>query len=181
MDRAERQLVLEQLDSSEGQILELVQGLTPEQWNFRESPERWSIAEILEHLVVFEKFINEVIAKVMAALAEPEKKAFAQQKEPLVLGLADSRSARLKAREVVLPTGRWPDTAEMIAELRSRRAQTVAFAAETEADLRNHFFPHIAFGDLDCYQWLLVIARHMSRHALQIEEIKANPAYPGSR
>ena len=181
MEREERQLVLAQLASSEARLLELVQGLTPEQWNFRKSPERWSIAEILEHLVVFEKFINEVIAKVMAAPAEPEKKASALEKEPLVLGLASSRNTRLKAREVVLPAGRWPNTAEMIAELRRRRAQTVAFAAETEADLRDHFFPHIVFGDLDCYQWLVVIAQHTARHALQIEEIQANSAYPVSR
>jgi hypothetical protein len=181
MEREERQLVLAQLASSETQLLELVDGLTPEQWIFRESPERWSIAEILEHLVVFEKFINEVIAKVMAAPAEPEKKAFAAQKEPLVLGLANSRSTRFKARELVLPTGRWANTAELIAELRRCRAQTVAFAAETEADLRDHFFPHIVFGDLDCCQWLVVIGQHTARHALQIEEIQANPAYPVSQ
>ncbi len=181
MKEEERQLVLAQLASSEARLLELVQGLTPRQWNFRESPDRWSIAEILEHLVVFEKFINEVIAKVMSAPAEPAKKAAAAQKEPLVLGIANSRSTRLKAREVVLPMGRWPNTAEMIAELCKRRAQTVAFAAETETDLRDHFFPHIAFGDLDCYQWLLVIGQHTARHALQIEEIQANPAYPVSQ
>jgi hypothetical protein len=54
----------------------------------------------------------------------------------------------------------------------------VKFAAETDSDLRNHFFPHMAFGDLDCYQWLVVLAQHSLRHALQIEEIKAHPAYP---
>jgi len=181
MKKEERQFVLQQLAASEARLLELVHGLTPEQWNFRESPERWSIAEILEHLVVFEKFINEIIAKVMAAPAEPEKKAVAAQKEPLVLGLANSRSTKLNAREVVRPTGRWPNTAELIAELSSRRAQTVAFAVASKADLRDHFFPHIAFGDLDCYQWLMVIGQHMARHAQQIEEVKAHPAYPTSR
>ncbi len=181
MEREERQSILQELASSEARLLELVHGLTREQWNFRESSERWSIAETVEHLVVFEKFINDVIVRVMAAPAEPEKKTFAAEKEPLVLGLANSRSTKLNAREVVLPTGQWPETAEMVVELRRGRAQTIAFAAETEADLRGHFFPHIAFGDLDCYQWLLAIAQHMARHALQIEEIKAHPAYPPSR
>ena len=44
--------------------------------------------------------------------------------------------------------------------------------------LRAHFFPHIAFGDLDCYQWLLLVGQHSLRHALQIEEIKASAGYP---
>jgi hypothetical protein len=46
MEIQERQLVLDQLASSEARLLELVEGLTPEQWSFRETPERSSIAEI---------------------------------------------------------------------------------------------------------------------------------------
>jgi hypothetical protein len=180
METHERQLVLDQLASSEARLLELVDGLTPEQWNFRETPERWSIAENIEHVIVFENFIRQTIAKVMEGPAEPDKKLLAPEKEHLVLGLAKARSTRFNAREIVRPVGRWPDRSELIAELRKTRAQTVAFAAETQADLRDHFFPHIAFGDLDCYQWLVVMSQHGARHALQIEEIKNDPAYPAS-
>jgi hypothetical protein len=177
----ERKLVLEQLASSEARLLQLVDGLTPAQWGFRETPERWSIAENIEHCIVFERFIMGAIANAMEAAASPEKKALAGTKEPLVLGLAKSRSTtKFTAREVTRPAGRWPDTAEMIAQLQSTRATTLAFAAHTQANLRDHFFPHIAFGDLDCYQWLVVLGQHGARHALQIEEIKADPAYPAS-
>src|SRR5579859_6496054 len=180
MDAQERQVVLDQLDSSETRLIDLTNGLTPEQWSFRETPERWSIAENLEHVIVFERFILGVIENALEGPAEHDKKALAAGKEPLVLGLAKARATRFNAREAVRPVGRWPDTAEMIAELRSTRARTVAFATETQADLRARFFPHIAFGDLDCYQWLVVLGQHGARHALQIEEIKADPAYPAS-
>ena len=70
----ERRLVLEQLASSEARLLELVEGLTPEQWGFRESLERWSIAENIEHCIVFERFIVGMIAKALEGAAEPEKK-----------------------------------------------------------------------------------------------------------
>jgi hypothetical protein len=183
MEAQERQLVLDQLASSEAHLLELVDGLTPQQWNFREKPERWSIAENIEHVIAFENFITDVIARVMKDSAEPEKRAYASAKEPFVLRIANDRGKKFNAREVVRPVGRWPDTAEMIAELRKTRARTLAFvteafAAENKSDLRSHFFAHVALGDLDCYQWLLVMAQHGSRHALQIEEIKADPAYP---
>ncbi len=178
MDSHERQFLLNQLAASEAQLLQLTDGLTPEQWIFRESPERWSIAENIEHCIAFEHFITDVIERSLATPADSSKKELASTKEPLVLGLAASRANRLNSREIVRPTGRWPDPAEKIAELRKARAQTIAFAAETQANLRDHFFPHIAFGDLDCYQWLLVIAQHASRHALQIEQIQADPAYP---
>lgn len=172
--------MLDQLAASETKLLALVDGLTPAQWNFRKTPERWSIAEIIEHLIAFEYFITGAIAKAMEGPGEPEKKTNASGKEPLVLGLANARATKFIAREIVRPVGRWPDRAELIAELRRARARTLAFAAGTEADLRNHFFPHIAFGDLDCYQWLVVLGQHAFRHALQIEEIKADPAYHNS-
>jgi hypothetical protein len=107
-----------------------------------------------------------------------EKKAPAGGKGPLVFGVAKSRDLKLKAREALRPAGRWPDTVQLIAELRNTRAATLAFAAQTQAELRDHFFPHIAFGDLDCYQWLVVVGQHGARHALQIEEIMADPGYP---
>lgn len=181
MEVDERQMVLEQLVSSEVRLLEVVDGLTPEQWRFHEMPERWSIAEIVEHLVLFEGFILDAIANALAAPVELGKKAQAAGKEPLVQGLADARDTKFNAREVVRPVGAWSSAAELTAEFRKARAGTVAFAAETDADLRDHFFPHIAFGDLDCYQWLVVLAQHTLRHVLQIEEIKADSAYPGPR
>ncbi len=70
----ERQLVIDKLKSSETLLLSLVKNLTPAQWNFREGPNRWSIAENIEHLVVFEHFMNEAITKCLQSPAEPEKK-----------------------------------------------------------------------------------------------------------
>ena len=179
-----RQLVLDQLVSSEVRLLALTAGLTPEEWHFHEAPERWSIAQIIEHVIVFENFIRGVVIKTLAGPAESDKMQQVAAKEPLVLGLAQGRNTeKFKAREAAQPTGRWPDTQTMLAEFHKTRAETVEFVRrtfieKTQADLRSHFFPHVAYGDLDCYQWLVVMAQHGFRHALQIEEIKANPAYP---
>jgi hypothetical protein len=178
MDAQERRVVLEQLAASEGRLLALVEGLTPAQWWFRENAERWSIAEIVEHLVVFEEFITSAVTNSMQGPAEPQKTALAGAKEPLVWGLAESRGEKLKAREATRPVGRWVDGAELVEEFRKARARTIAFAAETECDLRGHFFPHIAFGDLDCYQWVVVLGQHTSRHCLQVEEILGDSRFP---
>ncbi len=168
---------MEQLTSSVARLLELVEGLSPAQWRFREDAERWSIAEIVEHLVVFEGFITGAVTNSLQGPAEPEKTALAGAKEPLVLGLAESRGKKLKAREATRPVGRWVDGTELVAEFRKARGRTIEFAAETDCDLRGHFFPHIAFGDLDCYQWLLVVGQHTLRHCLQVEEILGLPDF----
>jgi hypothetical protein len=180
MQTQERQFAIDQLTASEARILQLVDNLTPAQWHFRETPDRWSIAEILEHLIVFENFIRATVAQVLQGPPEPEKRPLAATREGLVLSLPDTRSTKFTAREIARPIGRWPGTTELIAEFRKTRAQTLAFAAETQAPLRDHFFPHLVFGDLDCYQWLVLLGRHAYRHALQIEQVMADPKYPAS-
>jgi hypothetical protein len=180
MDPRERQLVLDQLATSEARLLELVSGLSPQQWTFRETIDRWSIAEILEHVIVFENFLKGVIARTLTEAPQPNKKPLAPAKEHHVFEIATNRTTRFTAREVTRPTGRFPNPAEAVAEFRKTRAETIAFVNEIHGDLRSHFFPHVALGDLDCYQWLVVLAQHGSRHALQIEQIKADHAYPAA-
>jgi len=178
MTASERKTLLAELASSQAQLLQLVSSLTPQQWAFHESPDRWSIAEIVEHLIVFEGFVGNAIAKALAEPPQPEKKALAPGNEPRILGLASSRHTKIVAREAARPTGRWTDPDQLIAEFRKARTQTMAFVTETNADHRSHFFAHLIFSDLDCYQWLILLSSHIARHAAQIEEIAANPAYP---
>ena len=179
MEVQERELVLQQLASSEARLLGLVDGLSEAQWTFRETPERWSIAGIVEHCALFEGFILGKIVAVIEAGPEPEKRVDVEIKEGLVMGLAQARATPFVSREIVRPTGAWSQ-AKAVAELRAARAKSVAFATETEAPLRDCFFAHIAFGDLDCCQWLLLLGQHMERHVLQVEEVMADAEFPVS-
>lgn len=173
-----RQFVVDLLTSSQANLQTALANLTPGQWSFRETPERWSIVENLEHLVLFEAFVRSAVKRALDMPAEPHKVLQAREKQPLVLDLANSRGTKFNAREVVRPTGAIKDPDEMIAAFRTARAATLQFTADTQDDLTAHFFPHIAFGDLDCYQWLIVIGQHTLRHVRQIEEIKADPGFP---
>jgi DinB superfamily len=178
MTKVEREFVVGQLRESAARLAEAVGGLTRAQADYRETLERWSIAEVVEHLVVWESFMLGTVRGSLDRPAEPGKQAAVAGKDHLVLGLASSRNTPLKAREAAQPTGRWSDGSEMLAEFRSRRAATIELAETTQADLRCHFFAHITFGDLDCYQWLVAMGQHTLRHVAQIGEIVRNPAFP---
>ena len=105
--------------------------------------------------------------------------ADAPAKEPFVKRVSTPRpSMHLVAVPPLQPTGRWPQPAAMLAAFNQVREQSTAFANTTQADLRSHFYPHQALGELDCYQWLVVLAQHAGRHAHQIEAVQADPAYP---
>ena len=180
METQERQYVLEHLGTSETRLLALTDGLTAAQWHFKETPGRWSIAENVEHCILVEGAIEQGIQRALAGPAQPEKKAETQRKERAVAGVGDPRGRELESLEAFVPTGRWSDGAALRAEFERVRARSVAFASATEAKLREHFFPHQALGDLDCYQWLVVQAQHGERHAKQIEQIKRDPAFPAA-
>jgi len=179
MEEHERQLVVNQLTASEERLLELVHGLTADQWVFRPAEGRWSIGECLEHVMRVENRVSGLIGKkLQEGTPEPEKQDPSRAKDALVAQALPDRTVRREAPEPVRPTGEWADADQLLAEFRKTRQKTTEFAATTQGDLRSHFLPHVALGELDCYQWLLVLSLHGARHAQQIEEIKAAPGFP---
>ncbi|MGA8408930.1 MAG: hypothetical protein WB680_17265, partial [Candidatus Acidiferrales bacterium] len=85
-----------------------------------------------------------------------------------------------QAPEILQPAGRWPDE-QLLPEFEAARQKSRDFATSTEADLRSHFFKHPALGDLDLYQWLLMIAAHCDRHRAQSEEVMASEGFPSAQ
>jgi uncharacterized damage-inducible protein DinB len=59
-------------DRSRGRVVEVTTGLSDAQWKFKPAPDRWSIAEILEHMViVHERVIRRVREELPQAPAPP--------------------------------------------------------------------------------------------------------------
>lgn len=186
MENSERRLLVDQLDASRDRLLELVDGLTAEQWRFRPAEGRWSIGECLEHVVIVENRVLGLIetkleTKPGEGTAEKRERASApaMEKDAVVAQVVPDRTVARKAPENSQPSGRWPDSSELLAEFRKTRQRTTDFAATTQGDLRSYFHPHGALGELDCYQWLLVLSLHGTRHAQQMEEVKAAAGFPG--
>ncbi len=49
------------------------------------------------------------------------------------------------------------------------------FAKSSQEDLRGR---QLKGGNMDVYQWLLMISTHSQRHILQMREVKAHSGYP---
>lgn len=183
MEEHERQLVVDQLTASRERLLDLVHGLTAEQWAFRPAEGRWSIGECLEHVMRVEKRVLGMIGKKLDENApEPARNvAGRSEKDAMVAQAVLDRSVRRQAPEPVRPIGEWPDANDLLAEFRNTRQRTAEFAGGTRSDLRSYFLPHPLLGELDCYQWLIALSHHGARHAKQIEEIRATPGFPSTK
>jgi DinB superfamily len=84
---------------------------------------------------------------------------------------------KANAPERIVPTGRIAHD-QLLAEFAAARKRTSEFLATTNAPLRQYAFPHPRFGQVDCYQWILLVAGHGDRHRQQIEEVIAHAGFP---
>jgi hypothetical protein len=176
----ERALALRLLEENRARLLAVAAGMSADQADFRPSPADWSVAECVAHIVLVE---NRILARIEAALnrpPEPEKRPAGEDQAPRLMRLVPNRGRRVNAPEAVVPTRDWLDLAELIQRFETARARTAGFAAGAGPGLRERFFPHFVFGELDCYEWLLFLPLHSERHIRQMEEAMADPGFPGA-
>ena len=174
----ERSFALQQLQTTRDNFLKSIAGLSEKQWTFKPAPDRWSVAEVSEHITVSESTIFGVVQKTLQSPAAPEKREEVKGKDQIILQKMVDRSHKAQAPEVLRPTGRWATEAELTDAFEAGRKVTMDYVKTTNDDLRDHFFDHPIFGPLDGYQWLLLLSAHSARHTEQIEEVKSDPNFP---
>lgn len=175
----ERDAALKSLQATHDAFLQSIAGLSEKQWAFKPAPDRWSVAEVSEHIAVAESSIFGLVqSKFMAGPATPEKRSEVKVTDEVILERVPDRSHKVQAPEFLKPTGRFADRAAVTKAFEDARKNTMDYVKTTQDDLRDHFGPHPMLGTMDAYQWILLISAHSARHTKQIEEVKADPNFP---
>jgi hypothetical protein len=179
LTQADRDLLAAHLEKTRKALIDATAGLSAAQWNFKPAPERWSVAECVEHLALSEDRIFQLVTeRMLKSPAEPEKKEATKGKEDLILKVIPDRSQKFQAPEPLLPHGKWATPEETLRHFRESRAHSIEYVKITQDDLHGHFFDHPVAKTLDGYQWLLLMSAHTQRHTAQLLEVKANPDFP---
>jgi hypothetical protein len=176
LTEAEKNEGLAQLERTRAGVIEATKGLSEAQWRFKPAPDRWSVAEVVEHIALSEDMLFENTSKnVMNA---PAGKADRDPKagDKIVLSVIPDRTNKAKAPDPLVPTGRWTPQESLEHFLKSR-ARTVEYLKSTPG-LRDHVVASPIGEPLDAYQWLLFISAHSERHTKQMLEVKADPNFP---
>jgi hypothetical protein len=170
------------LEQTRDGVIGATKGLSPAQWNFKPAPDRWSIAEIVEHIVVVQEAVLGPVRDQLAKAAPPPVRDN-KVVDGIVIHQFPDRTIRVKAPEAIQPTHRWsPDVAmERLVMNYVRLAEYL-----DTPDLRNHaidaiplkIITHGDYEKMDGYQWILAAAAHAERHTKQILEVKAAPDFP---
>ncbi len=137
----------------------------------RPAPDRWSVAEILEHVAMVE---TRTATMLDARLAEAPPRDTSAQTAPTPfdrLGMRD-RTRPFPAPDFVQPTGAAGGADAAWAALEQTwRAIDALLAKADGLDLAAVTRQHPALGHIDGYQWLTSLGGHALRHAEQIREI----------
>ena len=176
MTKAERAELIELLNKSEKEFVQAVEGLTEQQWSFKPGPDRWSVAECAEHIVLAEALLFETATKSLTA-ASDEKWDDTLRKTDVLRRALPNRSTKVDAPAAIKPRQAMTRP-QLMARFKEQRARALAYVQETEAPLKAHTAANPFFGPLNAHQWLLYIPLHHLRHNLQIAEVKSSSSYP---
>lgn len=138
----------------------------------RPEPERWSVAEIVEHVARIDTGVAKLIAMMGAGppSATPEQLAEGRL-TPEKAARVRSREERIVAPERVRPTGKLSPE-EALAQLAQARATVrAAFLAADPAVLDGAVYPHPIIGLLTLRSWVELLGHHDARHAQQVAEL----------
>ena len=157
-------------------VAEQVRGLSRAQLEYKASPDRWSIREVVSHLAVAEPdYWRELQKALKAAPDMKDKKSSSTDADILWYGI--DRVVHTKTGGGHEKVDTYKDLGQALGKFQALRATMIEYIKTTQDDLRAHSFGD--YGDkIDCWQWMLEISTHAERHIQQIREIKNDPDFP---
>jgi len=170
MNAADREQILRLIEESDAALVAAASGVSEEGSRRRPDPERWSVLECVEHVILVEDGVFASISVRSTPGAPPVE----TRREGQILRGMIKREHKFSAPESAVPTGRYSSLPEALQEFRKRRACTVAYVAQYQEDPRNRTALHPVIGPISCQEMFLVLALHPARHALQIKEARTS-------
>ena len=97
------------LHATRKQFVDAVAGVSPEQAKWKAGPDRWSVAEVAEHIAVAEDFIFGAVTEKFVKMppATAEQKALTKGKDEIIPKAVPNRSQKFQAPEPIVPKGKF--------------------------------------------------------------------------
>jgi len=168
--------VLDYLDTERTALREAVELVPPALRDQSPGTDRWSVAQVLQHLVLIEKRVGrgmtKWVADARAGGTGPETETSSVVNSIPHQAIAD-RSQTRSAPEEVRPQDDIDAKSAWTALEQSRAALRAAMLEGDGLALSEVVQPHPVLGPINLYQWALFVGSHEVRHTGQVREIAA--------
>lgn len=173
---ADRKYLLDNLIRSKEEIIRETMNLTKEQWNFKESPDRWNINQIVEHIALWELLFMHEIS--VALQREPIPSFTHYLPDSLFLQNPQSVTQNnamdyTKPFSFAVPLGN-NEGKNNVTWLTTMRNESIEYLKKETRNVRLHY---ICFGP-NVHQNYMMIFGHTDRHLRQLRKVKTHPNYP---
>jgi hypothetical protein len=171
--------VFDSLEQTRARMYDSVKALSEDQARFRPGPEGWSVAEIVEHLSIFES----LMLKLISGLVEKGESSAPAVNGGGIAPISIERitahlTGKRQAPEFLLPTGE-VSLEGLIEKLRQSRGGLLALRERLESrDFTQVTFSREPLGPLNPYQWLAFVGHHESRHLSQLNDLISSESFP---
>ena len=163
-------------------LLGSIKLLTPAQWEFAPSAERWSIAQIVDHVIAVQERVIGMVQQNLAAAPPPPSEQDRGIVDSIVINQIPNRLNKFPSP--IASECRF-DKAEGIRRY-SVNCATLSEMLTSTPGLRDHALDSAplkaiskgAYSVMDGYQWILAAASHSERHVRQILEVIAGSSFP---
>jgi hypothetical protein len=169
------------LDADLRALVATITGLSQAQADWRPAVDRWSIGEVLHHLVLSNRLFALAVGRLVkrgrseGLLASPG----GRRSWPRLRAVTDARaSGPIKNPDRVTPTHRLPVDELQRELIASHTAVANRLPDLAGLDLAALRLPHPFGFELNLYQWADIAGAHERRHLAQIEAVKGDPAFP---
>jgi hypothetical protein len=161
---------LELLDIERSRLLAAVDGVAAANRHRRPAADKWSVAEILEHLAIVEQSVANLIA-VRGCGPLPENPETPVPLDGAAVARLRSRELSINVPDRMRPSGSMTAAAAIQALDASRAALLDAVKKADPVALDHQSYVHAVVGRLVLRDWIAFVAHHEARHAEQITEI----------
>jgi hypothetical protein len=139
------------------------------------APDRWSVAQVVEHVSLVEQRVATLLARqVTAARASglgPDPDTSSVVSTYAAPHVVVDRTNKISAPALVQPTGTLDSTTGTEALVQAHAAMMSSLQNANGVNLEPLMATHPALGPLNMYHWVVSLALHDDRHAAQIREI----------
>lgn len=167
MSDTERMFIVNYLERTQSDLLQLLDSIDEPTWSQLPADGGWSIAQIVEHIVVVEEAL---FNSTTQALAQTSEFVDLRANDAWLLSKITDRGR--KVQTPLSPSTEVKPKEQLIQLFQEIRKQTLTYILTTKDQVRAHYGKS-PYGPADVYQMLIVIGGHNMRHNAQIVETLA--------
>lgn len=160
--------LLETLQQNKAHLITTLENVTDEQFVQKLASDKWSLAEIVEHIMLVD---NSVMGGIRAKGKNPPETVPVTFPKEKLLRAATVRTTKVSAPKYAMPKGIFTTKNQALSTFRAHREKIEKFVQTTDLPMERIAFKHFIFGLINGIGWITFMAAHGERHILQMKEL----------